>query len=181
VLFNVIVMNVPPVAAFNAPAQANQGAAFTLALAGASDPSSADAAAGFSYAFDCGDGAGAFTPAPTATCVSSTSGAVTVRATLRDKDGGSTTYARQVTVRGITIEALIDQVLTLDLQRGAEQSLTVRLSAAGRLAARGQRVAAAALLRAFIVDVKILNRANRITDANAEALVTTAATLIVQL
>ena len=52
----VTVRNVPPTATFSAPASSNAGFPFTLSLTAPSDPSAADTAAGFGYAFDCGDG-----------------------------------------------------------------------------------------------------------------------------
>ena len=59
---------------------------------GASDPSTADTSAGFTYAFDCGSGYGAFGPSNTATCSTSTTGTRTVHAKIRDKDGDAHEY-----------------------------------------------------------------------------------------
>ena len=66
----VTVRNVPPTATFSAPSSSNAGFPFTLSLTAPSDPSAADTAAGFGYAFDCGDGAGygAFGSSASATC-----------------------------------------------------------------------------------------------------------------
>src|SRR5262249_40951960 len=45
------VANVPPTATLSAPATVNEGSVFTVALTSPSDPSQADTAAGFRYAF----------------------------------------------------------------------------------------------------------------------------------
>src|SRR5439155_10542540 len=52
----ILVQNVAPTAAFAAPASVFAGDAFTLAVSSIADPSAADTAAGFTVAFDCGDG-----------------------------------------------------------------------------------------------------------------------------
>src|SRR5213078_2962955 len=51
---SVTVNNVAPIATFNAPASVGEGSSIGLSLTSPFDPSSADTAAGFSYAFDCG-------------------------------------------------------------------------------------------------------------------------------
>src|SRR5207244_12779387 len=56
--FGVTVANVAPAATFNAPVSVNEGAIINLSLTNPTDPSSADTSAGFTYAFDGGDGAG---------------------------------------------------------------------------------------------------------------------------
>src|SRR5207244_6840017 len=56
--FAVNVANVAPTATFNAPASVNEGGLINLSLTNPTDPSSADTSAGFTYAFDGGDGAG---------------------------------------------------------------------------------------------------------------------------
>ena len=60
----------------------------------------ADTAAGFEYAFDCGDGSGlsAYSATATVTCPTSESGTRTVEGRIRDKDGGTSTYTATVEV-----------------------------------------------------------------------------------
>jgi hypothetical protein len=83
------VTNVAPTASLEAPATAFAGSPSTLALTGASDPSSTDTAAGFAYAFDCGDGSGysAFGPVSSHSCGTTSTGARSVGAKIRDEDG----------------------------------------------------------------------------------------------
>jgi hypothetical protein len=69
----VSVMNVAPAAALNAPSSVFAGFSFTLSLTGASDPSPADASAGFTYAFDGGSGYDDFGPSNTAALLKSLS------------------------------------------------------------------------------------------------------------
>lgn len=99
----VTVRNVAPTSSFTAPAPIDEGGTFTLALASPHDVSGADTAAGFTYAFDCGDGAGpsAFSAATTRTCATTDNGTRAVQATIRDKDGGQTTYTGTVDVRNV--------------------------------------------------------------------------------
>jgi hypothetical protein len=89
----VTVNNVAPTASFSAPATLLQGGTLTLSLGSPSDPSQADREAGFSYAFDCGAGYGAFTSSPSTTCATSQTGMRAVRGKIRDKDGGTTEYS----------------------------------------------------------------------------------------
>ena len=89
--------NVAPTATFTAPATATQGSTFTLSLTGPSDPSAADTAAGFQYAFDCGSGYGAFSAASTTTCTAGTASTLSVGGKIRDKDGGVTVYSGSIT------------------------------------------------------------------------------------
>jgi predicted extracellular nuclease len=122
----VTVTNVAPTATFNAPATAQVGQAFTLSLTNASDPSTADTTAGFSYAFDCGTGYGAYSPASSATCSTLIPGPQTVHGTIRDKDGGTTEYTATVNV-GVTVAslcALVEQYVT---KAGVANSLCVKL------------------------------------------------------
>ena len=90
--------NVAPSATFGTPASAVVGFPFSLSLTGPSDPSAADTTAGFTYAFDCGSGYGAFTAGSTATCPTSAAGARSVGGMIRDKDGGTTEYRATVAV-----------------------------------------------------------------------------------
>ncbi len=88
--------NVAPTATFNAPGTATQGSTFTLSLTSPSDPSAADTAAGFQYAFDCGSGYGAFSAASTTTCTAGTASTLSVGGKIRDKDGGVTVYSGSI-------------------------------------------------------------------------------------
>jgi uncharacterized protein len=101
------VQNVAPTATFSAPATDFAGYPFTLSLSSPSDPSAADTAAGFTYAFDCGDGSGygAFGPSATATCPTSDVGTRSVAAKIRDKDGDVSVYPGTVSVL-VTFDSL---------------------------------------------------------------------------
>ncbi len=85
---SVTVDNVAPTATFNAPTAVNEGSVINLSLTSPSDPSSVDTTAGFTYAFDCGSGYGAFSGTSTASCPTSDNGSRTVKGKIRDKDGG---------------------------------------------------------------------------------------------
>ena len=101
----VTVDNVAPAAALSAPASALAGGSFQVALTLPTDPSAADVAAGFTYAFDCGNGFGAFSPTSAAACTSLATGPLTVGAKIRDKDGGVRQYTATVQV-GVTVRSL---------------------------------------------------------------------------
>ena len=103
------ISNVPPTAMFSAPAATFAGFPFALSLTGASDPSAADRAAGFQYAFDCGNGYGAFGTSSTATCTPTSTGALGVGGKIRDKDGGVSEYRATVNV-SVTFRSLCDLV-----------------------------------------------------------------------
>src|SRR5204863_3110294 len=97
------VNNVAPTATFSNDGPADEGSSFHLTLSGASDASSADAAAGFQYAFDCGGGSGygAFGASNSATCATTDDGVRSVKGKIKDKDGGTTEYTGSVTVRNV--------------------------------------------------------------------------------
>ncbi len=99
----VAVSNVAPTATFHAPAAADEGSSFELSLTDPSDPSAADTTAGFTYAFDCGDGGGygPFGASNTASCPTSDDDVRTVMGKVRDKDGGQTAYSAQVVIRNV--------------------------------------------------------------------------------
>ena len=99
--------NVAPTATISAPSSAFAGLPFTVGLTNASDPSDADTAAGFKYAFDCGTGYGAFGTAATANCVTTVLGPLTVRAKIRDKDNDETAYTATVQMI-VTFASLCD-------------------------------------------------------------------------
>jgi len=120
----VTVRNVAPTATFNAPAQATVGVAFTISLSSPHDASAADTAAGFAYAFDCGDGSG-FGPygsATSATCRTLVPGSLTVRGEIKDRDGDFTPYTATVRV-----------VVTFNAVCAIAKELAVRPTAAARV------------------------------------------------
>ncbi len=101
--FNWSAANVAPTATFGNNGPVNEGSAFSLSLTSPFDPSSADTAAGFTYAFDCGDGAGygAFGANSSASCPTTDNGARAVRGKIKDKDGGVSEYTASVTVNNV--------------------------------------------------------------------------------
>ena len=101
----VVVRNVAPTAAFENDGPVDAGQPFQLSLTGAQDASPVDTAAGFEYAFDCGDGAGygSFTAQASTTCSTSAPGTRSVRAKIRDKDGGVSEYTATVEVGPLAV------------------------------------------------------------------------------
>jgi hypothetical protein len=100
---SITITNEAPTATFDAPASADEGSQLTLTIDGAVDPGIADTDAGFTYAFDCGDGSGFGTPSadPTATCQAGPDGTLHVQGKVIDKDGGASTYPQTVTVANV--------------------------------------------------------------------------------
>lgn len=94
--------NVAPEATFSGapPFSVGAGTPINLSLTEVTDPSSDDTAAGFQYAFDCGDGAGygAFTSSNSRSCPTSAAGTYTVKGKVKDKDNGASEYTDTVTV-----------------------------------------------------------------------------------
>jgi len=105
----VTIANVPPTATFAAPTPASAGVPFALSLSSPADPSVADTDAGFTYAFDCGSGYGAFGSSPEASCLVSNVGPVSVGGMIRDKDGDTTEYRATVDVE-VTFDGLCELV-----------------------------------------------------------------------
>ena len=105
----VTVNDVAPTATFAAPGTVDEGAAFALTLSAPVDPSTGDTTAGFTYAFDCGAGAGYGDPtsSATATCTPADSGTVTVRGKIIDKDGGASEYQAVVEVENVAPTATL--------------------------------------------------------------------------
>ena len=125
------VTNVAPTATFNAPATASAGFPFTLSLTSPHDDSAADTTAGFTYAFDCGSGYGAFGSASTASCPTSDVGTRSVGGKIRDKDGDSTEYRATVTVV-VTFDSLCRLVQQVVTDPAVAQGLCDKLVAASR-------------------------------------------------
>ena len=110
----VTVTNAAPRARLGASAWVNEGSPIALSLVDAADPSRADAAAGFEYAFDCGDGYGAFGRAAAANCPTVDDGVRAVRAQLRDKDGAVAEYAASVTVDNVAPVVTVSPEATVE-------------------------------------------------------------------
>ncbi|HEY7708334.1 MAG TPA: Ig-like domain-containing protein [Gaiellaceae bacterium] len=125
------VTNVAPTATFVTPASSFAGFPFTIALTGASDPSAADTAAGFQYAFDCGSGYAAFGSASSASCATTDVGTRTVRGQIRDKDGGVTEYTATVAVV-VTFDSLCDLVRAYSSKPAVSHAACALLAAAER-------------------------------------------------
>ncbi len=124
--FSLTVNNVAPMATFNAPASVNEGSAINLSLTSPSDPSSADTSAGFTYAFDCGDGAGygAFSSSDSASCPTTDNGTRTVKGKIRDKDGGESEYTASVTIDNVAPTAIFTASSPVDEGGSSSLSLT---------------------------------------------------------
>jgi len=97
----VSIYNVAPTATFNAPTEVDEGDDIALSLTSPFDPSSADTAAGFQYAFDCGNGYGSWSATSTASCPTTDDGSVMVGGKIRDKDLAETEYTATVTVNNV--------------------------------------------------------------------------------
>jgi hypothetical protein len=123
------VTNVAPDATFVAPASTPAGFAFTLSLTSAHDPSAADTAAGFEYAFDCGSGYGAFGASSTASCPTSDTGSLSVGGKIRDKDGGVSEYRATVSVT-VTFKSLCDLVRSYATDPKVADDLCAKLAQA---------------------------------------------------
>ena len=117
--FELIVNNVAPTATFTNDGPVDEGSSFNLTLTDPYDPSTADTAAGFEYAFDCGDGAGysAWSSTNSATCPTDDNGVRSVKGKIRDKDGGVNEYTASVEVNNVapTIEGLTAPLDPVDI------------------------------------------------------------------
>lgn len=102
------VANTAPTAIFTAPAMVSEGESFVISFSGAFDPSDADTAAGFHYAFDCNGGSlvsadYANSGTDTSfTCTFPFNGTYTVTGKVMDKDDGSSLYAAVIVVKNVT-------------------------------------------------------------------------------
>jgi hypothetical protein len=102
---SVTVNNVAPTATANASGTpVTTGTNFTVSLTNPSDPSSADTAQGFTYAFDCAnDGVFEYSgTSDSASCTANNGLSQTVKYRITDKDGGSSTYQKNVTLNDTT-------------------------------------------------------------------------------
>ena len=103
----VTVNNVAPTATLGNSGPVGEGSPATISFTGQSDPSSADTAAGFHYAYACNNGslagatyAGSGASAST-TCAFNDNGNYTVKGRIIDKDDGFTEYNTTLTVNNV--------------------------------------------------------------------------------
>ena len=109
-----LTLNAAPTATFNAPASAFAGLPFTLSLTNPIDPDTGDT---FTYAFDCGDGYGAFGASSTASCTADEVGTLSVGGKIRDSDGAVTEYRGDVDVT-VTFDSLCALTRRVLVERG---------------------------------------------------------------
>ena len=95
------IADVAPTATFQHDDIVNEGTSFHLTLMNATDVSPIDLAAGLQFAFDCGLGYGAYGPSATMTCAAPDNAMRSVRAKVRDKDGGETEYTGSVSIENL--------------------------------------------------------------------------------
>lgn len=116
--FGLTVNNVLPTAVFANDGPVDEGDSFTLTLTNPSDPSIADTAAGFEYAFDCGDGSGYgdFSGISSVICPTSDDGIRQVGGQIRDKDGSVQPYTVQITVHNVppTVSIAVESGWTVE-------------------------------------------------------------------
>ena len=167
----VTITNVAPTATFHAPSNVNAGSDFALSLTDPSDPSPADMTAGFTYAFDCGNGTGygSFSSSSSTTCPTTLVGDRSVGGKIRDKDGGVTEYKATVHVV-VTFESLCALTRTYATQPGIGDSLCAKLDAAAAARDRGNFRTAQNILRAFANEVEA-QRGKAISSLNADTLI----------
>jgi hypothetical protein len=122
--FSLTVNNVAPTATFNAPTSVNEGSNINISLTSPSDPSSVDTTAGFTYAFDCGSGYGAFSGTSTATCSTNDNGSRTVKGKVKDKDVGETEYTATVTINNVAPTATFNAPTSVNEGSNINISLT---------------------------------------------------------
>src|SRR5207249_572807 len=115
----VTVTNVAPTAALVNAGPVDEGGTVTITFDAPVDPSPADAAAGFHYAFSCaGDSLAGATYAgsgtsPVTTCSFADSGSHVVRGKIIDQDGGATEYTTAVTVTDVAPTARLEAPATV--------------------------------------------------------------------
>jgi hypothetical protein len=167
----ITVRNVAPAATFNAPVNSTVGVPFTISLASAHDPSAADTAAGFKYAFDCGDGTGygTFGTSASATCITLVPGPHVVRGAIRDRDGGLSEYTATVRV-GVTFDAVCAIAKQLAQRPAAASRVCDDMATAADQAAKGHPKQVAAAIAQAVHDVQ--NEADKggFTSADAATL-----------
>ena len=129
----VTVDNVAPSAAFMAPVAAAEGGSFELSVSGATDPSPGDAEAGFTYAFNCGDGSGygAAGAATSIICAAIDDDTRDVGVRVADRDGGESEYVATMRIENVAPELLTVFAPVGTLKVGEAASFQVAVSDVG--------------------------------------------------
>ena len=129
----VTVDNVAPSAAFMAPISATEGGSFELTVSGATDPSPGDAEAGFSYAFNCGDGSGygAAGAATSIICAAIDDDTRDVGVRVADRDGGESEYVASMRIENVAPELSVVLVPASSITLGEAVSFRVAFSDIG--------------------------------------------------
>ena len=130
---DVAIDNAPPSATFGAPESVVEGSTYELTVSGATDPSPGDAEAGFSYAFDCGDGAGygALGAATSVVCATTDDGERSAGVRVADRDGGESEYLATVRIENAAPELTVLSAPASTLSLGDAASLSVGYSDRG--------------------------------------------------
>ena len=122
---SVTVDNVAPTATFTAPDTAvDEGDSFNISLDDPQDVA-ADVLGGFEYKFDCGSGYGVYGPSSSTSCPTTDNGTLTVKGTIKDKDGGETEYTDTVTV------ANVDPSATFNAPSAVNEGSSINISLTG--------------------------------------------------
>lgn len=131
---NVVSLNDAPTAVFTAESDIAQGGTALLSFASASDPSSADAAAGFTYSYDFNND-GTFDLVTTSASVDAPAeylavpGDHVVVARISDKDGGYSDYSATIHVSNVPPTVILGTVASLNA--GQSWSDTARFTDPG--------------------------------------------------
>jgi probable HAF family extracellular repeat protein len=168
------ILNVAPSASLSTSAvRVYVNASVTLSFSNPSDPSAADVAAGFSYAWDCDDDD--FFEASGGSshdCAYPVAGGRTTKGRIGDKDGAFSDYAVVIDVRTpqAGIAGLIGLVQGFGLPRGIETSFVKKLEGALRSLEAGNPEPACGELLAFINHARAQS-GKALTDEQAEQII----------
>ena len=171
----ITVANVAPTATLHAPSSVLAGSDFVLSLTDSFDPSVADTAAGFTFAFNCGPGYGAFGSTSSVSCPTTVTGDRSVGAEIKDKDGGVTEYQATVHVV-VTFDSLCALARSYATKTGIGDSLCAKVDSAAAARDRGNVKAAQNILKAFANEVEA-QRGKAIASENADTLIALAGSL----
>jgi hypothetical protein len=171
----ITVANVAPTATLHAPSSVLAGSDFVVSLTDSFDPSVADTAAGFTFAFNCAAGYGAFGSTSSVSCPTTVTADRSVGAKIKDKDGGVTEYQATVHVV-VTFDSLCALARSYATKTGIGDSLCAKVDNAAAARDRGNVKAAQNILKAFANEVEA-QRGKAIASENADTLIALAGSL----